>query len=98
MKKEDFINIIKLHQEQNARVDRASEFIDYGSPIIDFGFMMFDYVLREAFNENQIDWIFWWLYDRIDSNGREHPYWDENGDEHYLHTIDDLWDYINKVE
>lgn len=98
MKKEDFVTIIKLHQEQNDRVDRASEFIDYSSPIIDFGFIMFDYVLREAFNENQIDCIFQWLYDRIDFNGREHPYWDENGNKHYLHTIDDLWDYINKVE
>lgn len=99
MNKEQFIEIIKQHQEQEARLDRLSEIIDYGSPLVEFGWLMFDNVMREAFNETQVDWIFWWLYERISlTTGEELPYWDENDVEHYVHTPEELWDLIQNYK
>lgn len=95
MTRETFLKIVKLHQEQDNRIDRLSEIISYDSPLVEFGWLMFDEVLREAFNEKQRDWITWWLYERISIiSGEEFPYWDENGVEHYMHTPEELWDYI----
>lgn len=99
MNKEQFIKIIEQHQEQEKRLDRLSELIDYCSPLVEFGWLMFDNVMREAFNENQVDWIFWWLCDRIDLiTKEEHPYWDENDVEHYVHTPEELWDLIQNYK
>ena len=58
MNKEQFVKIIKQHQEQEERLDRLSEIIDYGSPLVEFGWLMFDELMQEAFNETQVDWIF----------------------------------------
>jgi len=99
MTKERFVEIIELHQKQNELVNKYSDLISYDSPIIEFGWKMFDAVLQEAFSdENQLDWIRWWLYDRISFiTGEELPYYD--GDkECYMHTIDDLWEYISKLK
>ena len=99
MNKEQFIEIIKQHQEQEKRLDRLSELIDYDSPLVEFGWLMFDNVMREAFNEDQHDWISWWLYDRISfTTGEEFPYWDENNVEHYVHTPEELWDLIQNYK
>ena len=99
MNKEQFIEIIKQHQEQEARLDRLSEIIDYGSPLVEFGWLMFDNVMCEAFNETQVDWIFWWMYERISlTTGEELPYWDENDVEHYVHTPEELWDLIQNYK
>ncbi len=98
MTKELFVEIIELYQKQNELVDRYSDLISYDSPIIEFGWKMFDVVLQEAFSENQLDWIHWWLYDRISFiTGKELPYYDEDK-EYYMHTIDDLWEYISKLK
>lgn len=99
MNKEQFIKIIEQHQEQEKRLDRLSEIIDYGSPLVEFGWLMFDNVMREAFNEDQRDWISWWLYDRIDTiTKEEHPYWGNDNVEHYVHTSEELWDLIQKYK
>ena len=99
MKRETFLNVIKLHQEQEKRLDRLSEIIDYGSPLVEFGWLMFDELMRESFNETQVDWIFWWLYDRISlTTGEEFPYWDESDVEHYVHTPEELWDLIQNYK
>lgn len=99
MTKQQFLEIINLHQKQEERIDRLAEIIDYDSPLVEFGWLMFDNVMREAFNEDQRDWISWWLYDRISfTTGEEYPYWDENGKERYMHTVEELWDYIQKLK
>ena len=99
MNKETFLNIIRLHQEQENRIDRLSEIIDYDSPVVEFGGLMFDAAMSEAFNEEQRDWISWWLYERIGLfDGVEHPYWDENNNEVYVHTPEELWDLIQKYK
>lgn len=99
MNKEQFVEIIKQHQEQEKRIDRLSELIDYDSPLVEFGWLMFDNVMREAFNEDQRDWISWWLYDRISfTTGEEYPYWGNDDKEHYVHTPEELWDLIQNYK
>jgi hypothetical protein len=99
MTKEQFIKIIEQHQEQEKRIDRLSELIDYDSPLVEFGWIMFDNVMREAFNEDQRDWISWWLYDRISfTTGEEYPYWGNDDVEHYVHTPEELWDLIQNYK
>jgi hypothetical protein len=99
MNKEQFIKIIEQHQEQEKRIDRLSELIDYDSPLVEFGWLMFDNVMREAFNEDQRDWISWWLYDRISfTTGEELPYYEEGNEEHYVHTPEELWDLIQNYK
>lgn len=98
MDKSTFINLIEQHQEQSDRIDRLSEIISYDSPVVEFGWKMFDKLMAVSFNENQLDWINWWLYERIGFiDGKEHPYYDENNNAHYLHTAEDLWNFINKL-
>lgn len=99
MNKEQFLEIINLHQKQEERIDRLSEIIDYDSPLVEFGWLMFDAVMREAFNKEQHDWINWWLYERISIiSGEELPYWNENGVECYIHTPEELWDFITNLK
>lgn len=99
MTKEQFIEIIKQYQEQEKRIDRLSELIDYDSPLVEFGWVMFNNVMREAFNEDQRDWISWWLYDRINFiTGEEYPYWGNDDVEHYVHTPEELWDLIQNYK
>lgn len=98
MDKSTFINLIEQYQEQSDRIDRLSEIISYDSPVVEFGWKMFDKLMAVSFNENQLDWINWWLYERIGFiDGKEHPYYDENNNAHYLHTAEDLWNFINKL-
>lgn len=99
MNKERFVEIIRRHQEQEERLDRLSEIVNYDSPLIEFGWLMFDELMREAFNEDQCDWISWWLYERISlTTGEEFPYWDENNVERYVHTPEELWDLIQNYK
>lgn len=99
MNKEEFLKIIKLQQEQNKRIDRLSELINFDSPLVEFGWIMFDKLIIASFNEKQVDWINWWLYERIGIiDGKEHPYWDAEGNEQYLHTPEDLWEFIKEIK
>ena len=106
MTKQQFLEIINLHQKQEERIDRLSEIVDYDSPLVEFGWLMFDAVMREAFNEEQCDWINWWLYERISTvSGEELPFMKEVGikilTNHLhihgatcIHTPEELWDFI----
>lgn len=99
MTRETFLKIINLHQEQDKRIDRLSEVINYDSPLVEFGWLMFDEIMREAFSEEQRDWISWWLYERISIiNGEELPYFGEKGKKQYIHTPEELWDFIQDIK
>jgi hypothetical protein len=89
---------IKMLQDYEDLIDKCSIIVDVNSPIFEFGWKMFDIFLNESFNSDQVDWINWWLYERIDIiTNEESPYYD--GDkECYMHTIDDLWEYISKLK
>ena len=99
MNKEQFIELIKQHQEQSECLDKIEQYGFYlwENPIIEFGFIMFDKVLKSNFNDKGIDWINWWLYERDNEWCSEiGKAWDENNKEIPTETIEDLWNIVEK--
>lgn len=95
--KEKFVEIIKLHLAQDAAMDKLQE-LDiqaFESPLVEFGFLMFENLIEHTFNIEGRDWIFWWLYEKkllgdgpsaINDDGSELP----------TETIEDLWNIVEK--
>ena len=97
MTKEQFLTMIKDHQEQDAAIDRVSDILNWDSPIIDYGWKMMDLVIITNFNEVQQDWINWWLFERMSPYGdRVNEAYDENGKEIDVSTPEKLWDFIQQ--
>ena len=95
-----FVECIKKHLTQNKKLIQLAElgFDIWDTQVNEFGWQMFDVFIKSNFNEDGQDWINWWLYERIGFiDGKEHPYYDENNNAHYLHTAEDLWNFINKL-
>ena len=88
--KDKLEELIKEYYEQNKRLDIVGEFMTsiYDSPIIEFGWKMFNEVLNAYFDEYGVDWIGYYLYENP-----EKCYYDE-GVKMPLETIDDLWKLI----
>lgn len=88
MDKEQFIKLIKQHQKQNELLDELERcgFDIYETQVIEFGFIMFDNVIKSNFNEAGADWINWWLYERDDKWNSKPP----------TESIEDLWNIVEK--
>lgn len=97
MDKEQFIKLIKQHQKQNELLDELERcgFDIYETQVIEFGFIMFDNVIKSNFNDEGIDWINWWLYEKNGIFGDLSAF-DENDNETPFDTIEDLWNYVEK--
>lgn len=96
MTKEEFKNLIKEFREQDERVDILNQVFrdSYASDIIEFGFMMFDQVIKASFTTEGQDWINWYLYEKRGDPTMKA--FDENNNEIPTETIDDLWNLIEK--
>lgn len=88
--KRQFTELIQAYYEQDKRVDKLNELFPdcYGSPIIDYGWKMFDELKKAYFEEEGIEWIDYFLYD----NPSKCYY--ENDVRIPLETIDDLWNVV----
>lgn len=88
--KQEFIDLINSHTEQNSRIDDLSKLFEYvyGNPIIDWGFQMFDMLISALFNEDGVSWIDYYLYE----NPEKCFYVGE--EKIPLETLDDLWKVI----
>lgn len=88
--KQEFIDLINSHTEQNSRIDDLSKVFEYayGNPIIDWGFQMFNMLISALFDEDGVNWIDYYLYD----NPEKCFYEDE--EKVPLETLDDLWKVI----
>lgn len=96
MTKEEFINLLKEHDDQEARLDTLEEMglSIFDSPLIDYGSKMFDSLINAHFTSEGVDWISWWLYEKDGD-----PYikaWDENHNEIPMETMEDLWNYVKQ--
>lgn len=95
MTKEQFVELIKSYEEQEERIDILDKvgITIWESPLIEFGYKMFEKYLISVFGQEHTDTIYWWLLEK-----RQHPdfkmYQDEK--EIPMETIDDLWNYISK--
>lgn len=88
--KEEFSKLLEEHEIQSSRVDLFNKVFPsaYDSPMIEFGWLMFDKVIEAYFTEEGIDWISYYLYE----NPKKCYY--VNDVEIPLVTIDDLWETV----
>lgn len=88
--KQEFVDLIQGYYEQNERIDKLCELFNdaFWSPIIDWGFRMFDSLINIYFDEIGADWVSYYLYE----NPEKRYYQDDI--EMPLETLDDLWKLI----
>lgn len=93
--KEDFIKLLKGQIRQMYRVDQIVSLL--GSSLIDldvinYGDTLFNNIMNIFFDEEGVDTIDWWLYEK---NFRpDYKMWDKDGNEIPTETTDDLWEII----
>ena len=87
--KEEFIDLILKQQEWSNRVDEVSEVLNvptlFESDWVEYASVLFDKTLALLFNEDGIDDIYWWMYEK--SGIPELKMWDESGNEIPTDTI-----------
>lgn len=93
--KEDFVKLLKGQIQQMYRVDQIVSIL--GSSLIDldvinYGDTLFNNIMNILFDEEGVDTVDWWLYEK---NFRpDYKMWDRDGNEIPTETTDDLWEII----
>ena len=94
--KEKFIDLILKQQEWSNRVDKVSEVLNvptlFESDWVEYASVLFDKTLALLFNEDGIDDIYWWMYEK--SENPELKMWDESVKEIPTDTVEDLWNLV----
>lgn len=93
--KEQFIDLISEHLKWNGRMEEIARVLNsfiWESDWVEYTSLLFDKTLKLSFNEDGIDDIDWWIYEK---NGRpEMKMWDSNNKEIPTETIEDLWEIV----
>lgn len=55
-----------------------------------------DLFLTTNFTEEGVDWINWWLYERVSFTGEINAAYDDSGEEIDLSSLSKLWDLVEK--
>ena len=94
--KSEFIKLLEEKDDQENRIDTLSSIgINiFDSPIIEYGNMMFDRLLKAHFTSEGVEWIYWWLYEK--NGDPEFKAWDDNHNEIPMETMEDLWNYVEQ--
>ena len=94
--KEEFIDLILKQQEWYNRIDEVAEALSvptlFESDWVEYASVLFDKTLDLLFNEDGIDDIYWWMYEK--SENPERKMWDESGKEIPTDTVEDLWNLV----
>ena len=94
--KEEFIDLILKQQEWSNRIDKISEALNiptlFESDWVEYAAILFDKTLDFLFNEDGVDDIYWWMYEK--SENPELKMWDESGKEIPTDTVEDLWNLV----
>ena len=99
MEKCNFVAMVNAIERYDAEVERWADFgIElYELPICELTWELINMYLEEMFNEDGIDWINWYIYERKSIiTGEVHPCWDEEGKEFYVNTPEDLWKLVEQ--
>lgn len=93
--KEQFIKLITDNRKHNDRLDEVEDVLGlaiYDCDWVEYGNILFDEVLGLLFQEEGVDDINWWLYEKC---GRpDYKMWDKDGNEIPTETLDDLWKIV----
>ena len=99
MEKCNFVAMINAIEKYDAEVERWADFgIElYELPICELTWELINMYLEEMFNEDGIDWINWYIYERKSIiTGEVLPCFDEEGKEFYVNTPEDLWKLVEQ--
>ena len=99
MEKYNFVAMVNAIEKYDAEVERWADFgIElYELPICELTWELINMYLKEMFNEDGIDWINWYIYERKSIiTGEVLPCWDEEGKEFYVNTPEDLWKLVEQ--
>ena len=99
MEKCNFVAMINAIEKYDVEVERWADFgIElYELPICELTWELINMYLEEMFNEDGVDWINWYIYERKSIfTGEVLPCWDEEGKEFYVNTPEDLWKLVEQ--
>lgn len=99
MEKCNFVAMINAIEKYDAEVERWADFgIElYELPICELTWEIINMYLEEMFNEDGVDWINWYIYERKSIfTGEVLPCFDEEGNEFYVNTPEDLWKLVEQ--
>ena len=99
MEKCNFVAMINAIERYDAEVERWADFgIElYELPICELTWELINMYLEEVFNKDGIDWINWYIYERKSIfTGEVLPCFDEEGNEFYVNTPEDLWKLVEQ--
>lgn len=98
--KEQFTELINTVLSFNKELDRWDDFgIDlFNLPLGDISSRMSELTYTNLFNDDGIDWINWWLYEKpaLFKGEADNQAYDENNKVIPTDTIDDLWNIVEK--
>ena len=95
--KEEFIKLITDNCKHHERLDEVEKVLKcdiYGLDLIEYGDLLFDKTLSLLFQEEAVDNIYWWLYEKRDRPDLK--MWDKDGKEIPTETLDDLWNIVEE--
>ena len=99
MEKCNFVAMVNAIEKYDAEVERWADFgIElYELPICELTWELINMYLEEMFNEDGVDWINWYIYERKSIfTGEILPCFDEEGNEFYVNTPEDLWKLVEQ--
>lgn len=99
MEKCNFVAMVNAIERYDAEVERWADFgIElYELPICELTWELINMYLEEMFNEDGVDWINWYIYERKSIiTGEVLPCFDEEGKEFYVNTPEDLWKLVEQ--
>lgn len=97
--KEKFVKLIKDYQEWSEKINKVCDVLGinvFEAEWIEYTSVLFDNTLHLIFEDEGVDFINWWLFER-DGNP-ELKAWDENEKEIPLDTVEDLWEFVKDYE
>lgn len=99
MEKCNFVAMINTIEKYDAEIERWNDFgiALYDLPICELTWEIINMYLEEMFNEDGVDWINWYIYERKSIiTGEVLPCFDEEGKEFYVNTPEDLWKLVEQ--
>lgn len=93
--KEEFIKLISEQKKWDDRLDEVGKALNCNPLDMDWvehGARLFDFTLNILFEEEGVDDITWWLWEKNGSS--EMKMWDKDGKEIPTETIEDLWNIV----
>lgn len=100
MIKETFISVMEVAEKFSAEIERWNDFgiPVFDLPIGDIPWKWFNIWIEEHFNKDGVEWISWYLWERVDLNGELLACYDENDNEFYVRDIEDLWEVVKEYQ